>query len=149
MKDFVASSQEPYKHKDPRSGQLELGGSSFSTPLIARNQDYSFSYESPITSDGQMGTSPAFTCRSSFSTFLVDNNAPCSVSGGFSFSSCCESAAREFPSPVPSLPSFTFFSPSSEIDRGNHLPAYEANLSTLDDTSGGMCSFGSSSICFD
>lgn len=136
MKDFVESSQEPYKRKDPRSGQLELGGSSFSTPLIARNQDYSFSYESPITSDGQMGTSPAFTCRSSFSTFLVDNNAPCSVSGGFSFSSCCESAAREFPSPVPSLPSFTFFSPSSEIDRGNHLPAYEANLSTLDDTSG-------------
>lgn len=150
MKDCAELSQEPNKHKDQRSGQVKLGGSSFSPSLIARNQDYSFGYGSPINCDSQMETSPAFTCRTSFSTFLADNDLPSSVSGGFSFSSCYESAQPEFPSPVPSLPSFAFFSPSSEVDRGRCLPAYKANLSTLDAINGGMyvCSFGSSCICF-
>ncbi|KAJ9708492.1 hypothetical protein PVL29_000501 [Vitis rotundifolia] len=79
-----------------------------------------------------MGTSPAFICRPALSTFLVDNNAPFPDSGGFSFSSCCESATQESPSPVPSLPGFTFFTPSPEVEKRNHLSATRANLSTLD-----------------
>ncbi|KAG6788385.1 hypothetical protein POTOM_004450 [Populus tomentosa] len=32
-------------------GQLEIAGGSFSTPFIARDQAYSFTYESPVTGD--------------------------------------------------------------------------------------------------
>ncbi|KAG6791770.1 hypothetical protein POTOM_000903 [Populus tomentosa] len=59
-------------------GQLEIAGGSFSTPFIARDQAYSFTYESPVTGEDQQGQSPTLT--SSFSSFLVNDNTPCSAS---------------------------------------------------------------------
>ncbi|KAA8522337.1 hypothetical protein F0562_013302 [Nyssa sinensis] len=125
IKDYTQTTQEPNKHESISSGQLETGGGSFSTPFITKNK------ASPATVCGQEGNSPAFTCRSSFSSFLVDNGTPCSIPGGFSFSSCCESNAPEFSSPVPSMPSFTFFSPSSEIEpRNDSVRSESQNVNT-------------------
>ncbi|KAF6160441.1 hypothetical protein GIB67_019210 [Kingdonia uniflora] len=90
-------------------------GSSCSTPLIYGNRDISFGSESPVPGETQLEPqSPVFTCKSSFSSFLVEPTTPSLVSGGFSFRSCCET---EFSSPIPSLPSFTFFSPSSPVEQ--------------------------------
>ncbi|KAF8395598.1 hypothetical protein HHK36_019548 [Tetracentron sinense] len=50
---------------------------------------------------------------------------------GFSFRSCCESIALEFSSPVPSMPSFAFFSPSSAVEQHNLL-GFTANISRVD-----------------
>ncbi|XP_010255556.1 PREDICTED: calcium-dependent protein kinase 26-like [Nelumbo nucifera] len=125
IKDCWQVNEEPNEHD---SVQLDLGSSSFSIPLIARNMDFSFS--SPISGNTQPGYSPAFTCRSSFSSFLVDPTTPCLVSGGFSFSSCCESSSLEFSSPVPSMPSFAFFSPSPVTEqRSNNSLDFMANVS--------------------
>ncbi|KAL9406384.1 hypothetical protein Peur_003356 [Populus x canadensis] len=59
-------------------GQLEIAGGSFSSPFIARDQAYSFTYESPVTGEDQQGQSPTLT--SSFSSFLVNDNTPRSAS---------------------------------------------------------------------
>ncbi|KAJ4713031.1 Protein kinase domain [Melia azedarach] len=124
MEDCEQEAQERHKQDDFCCKQLELGRGSFSATFISRNQDYSFI-------DGQPEQSPAFTCRSSFSTFLVDDSTPCSGCGGFSFSSCCESSAVDFSSPIPSMPSFTFFSPSSAVEQGNAALGFKANMSKL------------------
>ncbi|KAK3027578.1 hypothetical protein RJ639_042347 [Escallonia herrerae] len=97
--------------------KLEAAGAPASTPFLDRNQDDSVGVESPGTVNSKMDNSPAFTCISSFSSFLVGQSTPCVVPGCFSFSSCCESDAPEFLSPVPSMPSFTFFSPSSATEQ--------------------------------
>ncbi|GFZ01220.1 phosphoenolpyruvate carboxylase-related kinase 1 [Actinidia rufa] len=104
----------------------------FLYPVIARSQDYSFTDGSPSSVESKGVNSPTFTCRSSFSSFLVDGGTPCSVSGGFSFSSCCESNTPDFQSPIPSMPSFTFFSPSSAVREGNDLSCFKAKTSTVD-----------------
>ncbi|KAK9276210.1 hypothetical protein L1049_005741 [Liquidambar formosana] len=132
MTDCQQAAQDSHMHRNLSSRQLEVGGGSFSSPFIARNEDYSFGDGSSAAGDDQLGQSPAFTCRSSFSSFLVNNGTPCSVPGGFSFSSCCESNAPEFPSPVPSMPSFTFFSPCSAVEQGNSSLGSKAKMSTLD-----------------
>ncbi|MCL7049715.1 hypothetical protein MKW94_018980 [Papaver nudicaule] len=91
---------------------VDMGQGSFSpTTFISRNQDLSFGSES------QPGHSPAFTCKSSFSSFLVDASTPCSVARGFSFRSCGESNDLDFSSPVSSMTSFAFFGPSSPVDQ--------------------------------
>ncbi|XP_057978360.1 calcium-dependent protein kinase 26-like [Malania oleifera] len=115
----------------PCCEQLEVHSSAFSAPFIARNQDYSFSDRSFATADGQMGHSPALTCRSSFSAFLVNNSSLSSVSGAFSFNSCCEANATEFLSLLPSMPSFSFFSPSSAVQQGNCASDFKTNESML------------------
>lgn len=93
---------------------------SFSAPSMARNQDYSFNDGSPAScSKMDNNSSPAFTCRSSFSSVPLDQS-PCSFSGGFSFDSYNESlCAPEFASPVSSMPSFSFFSPIAVVDQSN------------------------------
>lgn len=136
MKICEQPAQEPNEHDNIYGGGLEVGGGSFSTPFILRNQDYSFSDGSPATGDSQVGHSPAFTCRSSFSSFMVNGGTPCSVAGGFSFNSCCGSDAPEFSSPLPSMPSFTFFSPCSELEQGNSSLRSKTNMSALDKSHG-------------
>ncbi|KAK3434447.1 hypothetical protein EUGRSUZ_D01928 [Eucalyptus grandis] len=54
--------QEPSARGNLGREMLEVGGSSFSTPFIARVQDYSFSYESHAVGANSMEQSPAFTC---------------------------------------------------------------------------------------
>ncbi|WRX18147.1 Protein kinase domain - like 10 [Theobroma cacao] len=115
VEDCREVAEEALKHDNLDCRELEVGGGSFAMPFVDRNQDYSFSDGSPVSANGQLGT-PAFTCKSSFSSFLVENASPCSESVGFSFSSCCQSSAAEFSSTIPSMPSFTFFSPTAAVE---------------------------------
>lgn len=142
MEDRAQANEEMYNQNICVFRQLQLDGGSFSTASIDRNQDFSFSEGSPTTGDGKLWHSPVFTCKSSFSSFLDENGTPCPTSGGFSFSSCAyESSAADFPSPVPSMPSFTFFSPSSAAEQGNIPSRFIANMSTLDPIYGGIYLF--------
>ncbi|KAG7016943.1 Calcium-dependent protein kinase 17 [Cucurbita argyrosperma subsp. argyrosperma] len=131
MKDAAQVSQEQEKLDARDFRWVETGISSLPAPFIVRNQDFSFSDGTAVICEDQMGHSPVFTCKSSFSSFLLDTgDTPSSVPGGFSFSSCVElDAATEFSSPIPKLPSFTFFSPCSTADQGNSSISFKANLS--------------------
>ncbi|KAF5729941.1 calcium-dependent protein kinase 26-like [Tripterygium wilfordii] len=133
MVDCKQAAQEPYRQDILECRQLEVGGGSFSTPLISRNRDYSFSYGSPATGESQQGQYPTFTCKSSFSSsFLVDNSTPCPSPGGFSFSNCGSSDTTKFSYPIPSMPSFNFFSPCSAADQESISLRYNANLSAVE-----------------
>lgn len=129
MEECEQVAQKPCKQDDLCCKQLEAGGSSFSATFISRNMDCSFG-------DGQLEQSPAFTCKSSFSAFLADDSTPCSGYGGFSFSSCCKSSAADFSSPIPSMPSFSFFSPISAVEQGNASLGHKVNMAKLDEKHG-------------
>ncbi|XP_043721564.1 calcium-dependent protein kinase 26-like [Telopea speciosissima] len=137
IKDFEHVAEESYERDCLGCRNLDLGGSSFSTQFVTRNRDLSFTSGSPLPGDAQPGNSPAFTCKSSFSSLLLDSARPCPVSGGFSFGSCCESNGMEFFSPVQSLPSFTFFSPSPVVEQRNNALRFTANVSEVDAVLGG------------
>lgn len=117
---------ETYNQDNQFCYELDVGGGSFSTPFIARTEDYTFK------GNEKPQQSPAFTCKSSFASLLEDDYTPCSGSGGFSFSSCHESSAAEFTSPISSMPSFTFFSPMSAVVQGNISLRFKADESSLD-----------------
>lgn len=114
--------------------EWNAGGSSFSASLMSRSQDISFGASSP-TCDAQ---SPTFTCRSSFSSFLVEPVTPCLVSGGFSFKSAGDSPDLEFCSPVPSMLSFSFLSPSSVVEQKSCKLECSANMADVNAIAGGM-----------
>ncbi|XP_021901777.1 calcium-dependent protein kinase 26 isoform X2 [Carica papaya] len=126
LEDCSEVAQELGKQEGLDHRQLEAGGGSFSTPYVARTQDYSFS-------NGQLTVSPAFTCKSTFSSLVVDNCTPCSVFEGFSFTSCRESSMGDFSSLVPSMPSFTFFSPCSAVEEGTSVLETQAKLSKTEE----------------
>ncbi|MQL93104.1 hypothetical protein Taro_025742 [Colocasia esculenta] len=125
--------------------QREIGACSFST------RDLSFTSEPSITGDATPDiSSPTFTCKSSFSSFLVDDT-PSTLNSGFSFRSCDESSSMGFSSPVQSLPSFAFFSPSSPKvqDKPSSLDADRAECSKIqrDSSFGKLFSSPDSSAC--
>ncbi|KAL1137354.1 hypothetical protein V6Z11_A12G300700 [Gossypium hirsutum] len=93
-------------------GELEFHSGSFS---LSRDQDISFGAGSPIIYDVQ---SPSLTCRTSFSSSLVEPSTTCFALGVFSFHGG-NSETLEFSSAVPSMPSFAFFSPSSIAEQEN------------------------------
>ncbi|XVF50755.1 hypothetical protein PTKIN_Ptkin04bG0128700 [Pterospermum kingtungense] len=103
-----------------RSHGEEFGSGLFS---LSRDQDISFGAGSPIIYDVQ---SPALMCRTSFSSFLVEPSTPCLASGGFSFHSS-NSDTLEFSSPVPSMLSFAFFSPSSVVEQESSKLDFSTN----------------------
>ncbi|KAK9169227.1 hypothetical protein Syun_001367 [Stephania yunnanensis] len=110
MKDSVQLAEEPSKCEDLGSYNLDLDHDFFSTPFSSKNRDLSFGSEASIPWDAQRRDySPAFSCKSSFSSFLVEFSTPGQEPGGFSFRSCCESNNLEFSSPIPSMSSFAFF----------------------------------------
>ncbi|KAK8685040.1 hypothetical protein V6N13_041051 [Hibiscus sabdariffa] len=126
VEDCRELAQETYKHNSRARGELEVGGKPSSTLFINRNQDYSFS-------DGSL---VSFNGKSSFS-FMVENGSPRFESEGFSFTSCCQSSAAElFSSPVPSMPSFTFFSPVSAVEPRNVSVKNKAGTSKMSDGHG-------------
>lgn len=129
MKDPSPQVKESLNNENHSYEQMEEAWVSLSTPFISGNEDYNLS----SVDNREVESSPVFTCKSSFSSFLVEDSTPCSITtGGFSFSSCCESNVPDFSSPIPSLPSFTFFTPSSAVEQGNDSLGFKAKLSTLD-----------------
>lgn len=133
--------KEPSGCENHVCGEWGVGGGSFSTPFMSRNQDISFGAGSPITCDVE---SPTFTCRSSFSSFLAEPESPCTASGGFSFRSCGDSNALEFSSPVPTISSFAFFSPGSAIEQGSCALEFSTSIPRVDAIQGGTQSLASS-----
>ncbi|KAM6555960.1 hypothetical protein CsatB_002979 [Cannabis sativa] len=124
--------QQPSQCASQSCGAWDEGGCSFSSPFMSRNQDPSFGNGSLINSDDTQ--SPAFTCRSSFSSFLVEPSTPCLASGGFSFRSCGESIGigTDVASPISSMPSFAFFSPGSVVEKTNCIEEVSANTSVVE-----------------
>ncbi|KAL6861594.1 hypothetical protein ACP4OV_017294 [Aristida adscensionis] len=115
------------------------GSCSFSTPLASRSRDVSFNTGGPIACQGlseEEVCSPTFACRSSFSAFVAaDTAAPCCTTSGFSFGGPCEpTVSAVFPSPVMSMPSFSFFcaqepgEPSPSGDAAGEKASHEATL---------------------
>ncbi|KAK0595892.1 hypothetical protein LWI29_010904 [Acer saccharum] len=125
MTDDIQYSEEASENKCCQ--EWELGSGSFSTPLMTRNQDISFGAASPVICDVE---SPAYTCRSSFSSFMAEPSTPCLASAGFSFRSDDDSDALVFASPVTSMPSFAFFSPVS-VEQGSCTTHGESSLRNL------------------
>lgn len=115
-------------------GEWDVGDSSFSVSFMPRNQDISFGAESPACD----ALSPDFTCRSSFSSFLAEPLTPCSALGGFSFKSIDDSAGLEFSSPVSSMPSFTFLSANSVLEKRSFTLEFSTNQS-VKAVAEGMC----------
>ncbi|XVF52813.1 hypothetical protein PTKIN_Ptkin05aG0048800 [Pterospermum kingtungense] len=149
VEDCGQEAQEAYKHNNLACSELEVGGSSFYTPFIKRPQDYSFSDGSPVSTNGQLGT-PAFTCKSSFSSFLVENGTPCSEPEGFSFSfsSCFQSSIAELSPPIPSMPSFTFLTPIAAVEPLNISMETKVETSKTGDKYGGNSFSFYSCLCF-
>ncbi|KAL5069960.1 hypothetical protein RYX36_020847 [Vicia faba] len=104
-----------------------VGGGSFSSSFMSRNNDISFGASSP-TCDAQ---SPTFTCKSSFSSIFVEPVTPFSASGGFSFRSSGGPIGLEFSTPVSSMPSFAFLSPSSVVEKKSLIFEFESNTSEV------------------
>lgn len=127
-------------------GACDVGRSSFTTPFMSRSQDISFGTGSPSICDTQ---SPRFTCRSSFSPFLVEPSTPCLASSGLSFGSNGVSNCLEFTSPVSSMPSFSFFSPSSVVEEGRCSLEFSAGIDAVHrETSSGKLLLLSDSLSF-
>ncbi|XP_024927745.3 calcium-dependent protein kinase 26 [Ziziphus jujuba] len=152
MKSSVSCSEQPSRSANQHHGECDVGGNSFSTPLMSRNQDISFGAGSgsPITCDTQ---SPAFTCRSSFSSFLVEPTTPSLASCGFSFRCSGDSNGLEISYPLPSMPSFAFFSPGSGFEQGRCSLEVSANTSRVesihgDANLGTLLVLPDSSLCF-
>ncbi|ESW24342.1 hypothetical protein PHAVU_004G122500 [Phaseolus vulgaris] len=112
--------------------EWDVGGSSFSASFMSRNQDISFGAGTP-TCDAQ---SPTFTCRSSFSSFLEEPVTPCLLSGGFSFKSVGDSSGLEFSTPIPSMLSFSFLSPSPVVEHKSFKLECSANMSDVNAIAG-------------
>ncbi|KAK9021865.1 hypothetical protein V6N11_011830 [Hibiscus sabdariffa] len=112
-------------------GELEFCSGSFS---MSRDQDISFGFASPIIYDVQ---SPTLTCRTSFSSSLVEPSTPCFASGGFSFHGS-NSDTLEFHSAIPSMPSFAFFSPSFAAEQESCKTDFSTNITQLERLDGGL-----------
>lgn len=103
--------QELYRQDNLSCQQLEVGSYSFSNLNAYRDHDFSFHDGSPVIVNSEQEDSPVFSCRSSFSSTLINQGTPSSASGAVYPGSCCKTNAAEFSSPIHSIPSFTFFSP--------------------------------------
>lgn len=134
MDDNLPNLKELNVREIPSCGELESSGDSFSTPFPSRNQDISFGTGTNITCGAQ---SPTFSCRSLFSPFLIEPSAPRFGSAGFSFQ-CSSDNGLEFSSPVSSMPSFAFFSPSSINEHERTTLGFSSKVSLAGALSGGI-----------
>ncbi|XP_050155079.1 calcium-dependent protein kinase 26-like isoform X1 [Malus sylvestris] len=128
--------KQPSQCENGGRGECDVAGSSFCT--MSRSQDISFGTASHNACDAQ---SPTFTCRSSFSALMVEPFTPHLASGGFSFCSDGDSNSLKFSSPIPSMPSFAFFSPGSLVEEGSCAIEFSASISRVDAIHGGSLSF--------
>lgn len=135
MKNDESCNEESSEHAYRSCGE-EFGNGSFS---LSRDRDISFGAGSPIIYDVQ---SPALTCRTSFSSFLVEPSTPSLALGGFSFQSS-NSDTLEFSSPLPSMPSFAFFSPGSVVEQESSKLDFSTNIIQIERIHGGNLSYKS------
>ncbi|RDX77175.1 Calcium-dependent protein kinase 4, partial [Mucuna pruriens] len=126
-------------HKSSSCGDWDVGSNSFSTSFMPRSQDISFGVGSP-TCGAEL---PTFTCKSSFSSIFEEQVTTCSVSGGFSFQSSGGSIDLEFSASVPSMPNFTFLSPSSIVEQRGCIAEFPTNTPNINAIA------GDSLLCFD
>ncbi|KAL0312668.1 UNVERIFIED_CONTAM: Calcium-dependent protein kinase [Sesamum radiatum] len=73
--------QELYRPDNLSCQQLEVGSYSFSSLNAYRDHDFSFRDGSPVIVNSEQEDSPVFSCRSSFSSTLVNQGTPSSASG--------------------------------------------------------------------
>ncbi|XP_039134986.1 calcium-dependent protein kinase 26 [Dioscorea cayenensis subsp. rotundata] len=112
VKGIAQQAQSPNsKSNEFGFGQKDLVGFTLSTSVICKTRDFSFGLDNPIPCENQQDQSSAFTCRSSFSSFLVETTP--STGTGFSFDCSCECSSPRFSTSVPFVSSFSFLSPSS------------------------------------
>lgn len=129
MEEVSPTTEDSHEHNISCSEHLNNRDSSISASFIARDRDISFGTGSAVNCEPQ---SPTFTCRSSFSAFFVEPSTPTLISSGFSFRSSGDFTAIEFVSPIPSMPSFTFFSPSSTTEHGNQHGGISSSRESTD-----------------
>lgn len=109
--------EETYENGGFYGEQLDLSSISFSSSFVCRDQDFSFGSVSPAPyGTQQLDDSPLFTCKSSFTSLQVEVTPTSIAYRDFSFQSHGESDGVEFFSPIPSMPSFTFFSTDSPAE---------------------------------
>lgn len=133
MENNPTNPEQLSEHKIGSCGERDVDCNSFSDSFMSRNLDISFGAGSP-TCDAQ---SPTFTCKSSFSSIFAEPVTPCSVYGGFSFQSSGCSTDLEFSSPIPSMPSFAFLSPSPVVEQKSHILEFSSNTSEVNAIVGG------------
>ncbi|OIW12501.1 hypothetical protein TanjilG_04665 [Lupinus angustifolius] len=132
MESSQISHEQLGEHKLGSCVGWDMGGNSFSSSFMSRNQDISFGAGSPACE----AQSPRFTCRASFSSYLVEPVTPCSVAGVFSFQSSVDSIGSEFSSPVPSMPSFAFLSHDSVTEPRSRILEFSTNKSDVKEIAG-------------
>ncbi|KAJ8448676.1 hypothetical protein Cgig2_010563 [Carnegiea gigantea] len=89
------------------SGHLEDRADSSSVSFMVRDQDISFGLGPHVICEPQ---SRPFTCKSSFTAFLVEPSTPMLLSYGFSFYNNDRSSSVELASRIPSMPRFPYCS---------------------------------------
>ncbi|XP_062000145.1 calcium-dependent protein kinase 26-like [Rosa rugosa] len=146
MRSTESLSKQPSQCKNLGYKECDGGSSSFTTSFMSRSQDISFGTASPSICEAQ---SPTFTSRSSFSPLLVEPSTPCLASGGLSFRSTDVSNCLEFSSPISSMPSFAFFSPSSVVEERSCSVEFSASIDAVhQETSSGKLLLLSDSLSF-
>lgn len=131
-KDTPQGTQESYRQDNLSCQQLEVGGYSFSNLNVARDQNFSFHDGSPLIVNSEQEDSPVFSCRSSFSSTLVNQCTPSSVSGAVYSGRCCKSDETDFSSPIPSMPSFTFFTPIPTFEPSDESLCFKTKMLSID-----------------
>lgn len=122
MKDDNETYQELDGHLTESHRDSSFGVGSFS---FSRDQDISFGIGSPVIPGGQ---SPALTSKISFSSSVAEQVTTTShASNGFCFE-IVNSDAKDFSSPIPSMPSFSFFSPSPVPEKAACTLQFCANI---------------------
>ncbi|KAL0393469.1 UNVERIFIED_CONTAM: Calcium-dependent protein kinase [Sesamum latifolium] len=124
--------QELYGQDNLSYQQLEVGSYSFSSLNAYRDHDFSFRDGSPVIVNSEQEDSPVFSCRSSFSSILINQGTPSSVSGAVYPGSCCKTNAAEFSSPIHSIPSFTFFSPIPTLEESDESLCFKTKMLSID-----------------
>ncbi|KAL0324358.1 UNVERIFIED_CONTAM: Calcium-dependent protein kinase [Sesamum calycinum] len=125
--------QELYRQDNLSCQQLEVGSYSFSSLNAYRDHDFSFRDGSPVIVNSEQEDSPVFSCRSSFSSTLINQVTPSSASGAVYPGSCCKTNAAEFSSPIHSIPSFTFFSPIPTLEESDESLCFKTKMLSIGD----------------
>ncbi|KAL6556782.1 hypothetical protein OROHE_006658 [Orobanche hederae] len=131
-KETSHGTQESHSKNNLGHQELEVGSCSFSSINVLAGRDLSFHDGSPFIGKSEQEDSPVFSCRSSFSSALVYQSTPSTVSGAFYPDRFSKSNAPEFSSPIPSMPSFTFSTPKLTSEQRDESLCFKAKMLSVD-----------------